>query len=338
MAHRIDAEDLRAAWRALAGEAGPGWRTIPVASDLPVRVRAGRHFPGNEEALLVGFEAPEVPPTPRLPQGRGFLVSRVELGSEDVGTVWIALSRLPAGNIDLFAEMAYDVLGVIYPRRGSGSRAVITALLGRIVAWQEFMERGRPPVLDPEAELGIFGEILVLRDLVATGLPSHEAVDAWEGPVRGLRDFRIRHGAIEVKSTLAEEGFPAKIGSLDQLDDSSVKPLFVAAVRLALKDSGQTLPALVADAYRRLQESPSALDGFADKLVRAGYLDAYSAHYERRFVCVSTRIVPVEEGFPRLIRGNIPREITSSRYVLDIDRVTTPGIELRQALHQLGAI
>jgi hypothetical protein len=338
MVRRIDAEDLRAAWRALAGEAGLGWRTIPVASDLPVKVRAGRHFPGNEEALLVGFEAAQVPPTPRLPQGRGFLVSRVELGSEDVGTAWIALSRLVAGNIELFAEMAHDVLGVIHARRGTDSRTVLIAFLARIIAWQEFMERGQPPVLGPDAEVGIFGEILILRDLVASGIPPLEAVSAWKGPVRGLRDFEIKHGAIEVKSTLAAEGFPAKIGSLDQLDDSSVKPLFVAAVRLALKDSGQTLPALVGDVNRRLQESASALDGFADKLVRGGYLEAFAAHYERRFTSVSTRIIPVGEGFPRLIRGNIAQEVSSARYVLDIDRITTPGIELRQVLLQLGAI
>ena len=59
-------------------------------------------------------------------------------------------------------------------------------------------------------------------------------LDAWQGPLNGLQDFFIGTGAIEVKATIAPQGFPAKISSLDQLDETQRQPLFLAGVRLAL--------------------------------------------------------------------------------------------------------
>jgi hypothetical protein len=44
-------------------------RAQPLALTGPRRLRAGRHFPGNEEALLVGFTSVHVPPAAQLPQG-----------------------------------------------------------------------------------------------------------------------------------------------------------------------------------------------------------------------------------------------------------------------------
>ena len=53
MALLTDREALLAAWRALADTTSQsGWRFIPIATHACCQLRAGRHFPGNEEALL----------------------------------------------------------------------------------------------------------------------------------------------------------------------------------------------------------------------------------------------------------------------------------------------
>ena len=74
-----DMDDLRAAWRALAGTGqGDGWQTIAIAADAPCSVLAARRKPGDEEAVLVGFRSVPAVPGSRLPQGHGFEVVRVE--------------------------------------------------------------------------------------------------------------------------------------------------------------------------------------------------------------------------------------------------------------------
>ena len=80
MALPSDEDELIAAWRALEGaDPAPGWRTIQIAGGNPSPLLAGRRFPENEEALLVGFAAARPPAPHVLPQGRGFASTRPNL-------------------------------------------------------------------------------------------------------------------------------------------------------------------------------------------------------------------------------------------------------------------
>jgi hypothetical protein len=337
MALRSEGEGLAAAWRALAGSrAVEGWRTIPIVPVGPCRLLAGRHFPGNEEALLVGFANIRIPPPGQLPQGRGFVVSEADLGHQGVGRVWIALCRQSAGSLDLFSMMADDVVATLEALKATEEDRVFKVLLGRIWAWQDFMQQGGDGVLGPDAEVGLFGELETLRSLLSAGLPASVATDAWQGPLDSVHDFILGTGAIEVKSTVSPGGFSALINSLEQLDDSLTRPLFLAAVRLALHESGLTLPEQVEALRDRLREHPAAVGRFDSRLLHAGFLDAAADRYSRRFHRVQSRLLPVSEGFPRLTKGNVPIQVRGARYELDLDLVVADDVALEAALQQLG--
>ena len=218
MAPPSDQDELAIAWRALgATEPREGWRTIPLAPALPLRVLAARSFPGNEEAILVGFRNVRVPPAQHLPQGRGFAVERVDPG---LGGVWIALSRQGTASLTLFSLMAQDVIGTLAGAAPGQEEAVLHAFLARIRAWQEFMLKGSDGVLGPDAEVGLLGELLFLGDLLRLPMEPSPVIEAWQGPLDGLQDFVLGTGAVEVKTTLVMGAFPAVVASLEQLDDS----------------------------------------------------------------------------------------------------------------------
>ena len=338
MAPRNEREELLAAWRALSGRPGTeGWHTITVAHGGPCPLLAGRRFPGNQEALLVGLDTARVPPAEQLPQGKGFSVMRAHFGRESERT-WIALCRQLEGSLDLFSQMAEDVVATLDALRGADGERLVRVFLSRIRAWQEFMRRGDDAVLGPEAEVGLYGEIKTLLALVDAGLAAASAVDAWQGPLDGLQDFPLGTGAIEVKTTVSPSGFPAKVGSLDQLDDSLIRPIFIAGVRLALSPAGRTLTELIASARDALREDSSALAAFDSRLIHAGFLDATDASYTRRFSLVGMHMLHVSDGFPRLTRTNVPLEISRALYDLDLDLVQGPGTEIPDALRQLGVI
>lgn len=339
MAQQTERDELRSAWRALAGSTAnaEGWSTIPLALTGQRRLRAGRHFPGNEEALLVGFTSVQVPPADQLPQGQGFLVSKVELGAEGSG-LWLALSRRSDGSLDMFTMMALDVISTLNDGSATAEERLFQLFLARIRAWQDFMRRGTETTLGPEAEIGLFGELVFLRSTMEVGLPSAVATEGWLGPMNGIQDFVLGGGAVEVKTTIATLGFPATIGSLEQLDDSSRQPLFLAAVRIGLNNAGMSLPTIIEDTRALLGENPAALHTFNIKLIHAGYLDAAAIHYKRTFAHVSTKIFHVKEGFPRLTRARIPQPIIQARYELDIDGVEADAIAIRMALEQLGVM
>jgi len=316
MARLID--EIQLAWNSIQTAQGTsGWNTVAVLPNHPGRFRAGRNFPNQCEALLAGFRKSEISRNEKLPEGLGFHVTRVN--SEQDGLVWLALTRSPNGNLELFSTMVSDVLqAVLATGTGDHSRE-LRAFLGRIRAWQEFMRKGAVP-LSAENEVGLVGEL------------------AWRGPLDGLRDFELGFGAIEVKTTIASAGMVAKIGSLEQLDDTNCKPIFLGAVKYALTESGQTLPEKISAIRTRLESHPITLSEFDDRVLAAGYMTAHAYQYHRRFSLRELAMLEVGENFPRLMHGNVTPGVISARYEINIEPLFSQDIGLTTALKKLEMI
>lgn len=339
MAPRSERDELAEAWRALRGLAdGPGWRTIPVCTGGPCRLLAGRQSPGDEEALLVDVGGAPVRAAVQLPQGRGFAVVQV-IVEATAPSAWIGITRRPGGSADLFAAMAEDIVRTLHGVTDVRRANLLRVLLDRIRAWQMFMDRGGDGVLGAEAEIGLLGELVLIGELVRAGVTGLTVCEGWEGPRDGVQDFRWRSGAIEVKTSSAPLGsFPARIGSIDQLDDTNVRPLFLAAVRLAEVESGRTLPEWVAGVRERLAGQEAALGTFNDRVLQGGYSDAQADRYARRFEVREVRVFTVNQMFPRLTRSTVPGGITEARYQMDLDVVRAPTLDLPAALASIGVL
>lgn len=338
MVRQIKPEDLEVAWRALAGESGlEGWRTISIVDQTRCRILAGRHFPGNEEAVLVGFSSECVPAAGNLPAGHGFAVKAVDLGVISGGCSWIGLVRQPAGRLDFFAMMANDVVSALMVS-GHEECELLGLFLGRVRAWQGFMERDREGVLSDEAELGLHGELVVLHSLLQSGLSHATAVRGWYGPLDGIHDFRFPTCAIEVKATATVGTFPTTVSSLEQLDDSLINALFLAGVRFRLDPAGENLPQRVDRIRQILQPDMPVLAAFDTRLLHAGFFPALSERYSRTFSHEITRIFRVEEGFPKITHGTVHRAIRKARYEIDLDFIDATDITLSSVLPLIGAL
>jgi hypothetical protein len=331
-------DEFLLAWSSLSGnDATPGWRAIALAPAGPVDVQAGRRSPDNAEAILLGFPSARLASTERLPEGQGFTVERAE--PEGVCTLRLALTRRAAGSAELFAVMACDVVGALDDAlsAGAGEARLLRVFVGRVSAWQEFMRKGSP-ALNAEAEVGLVGELALLRAIVDAGVPPALAIESWMGPFDAVQDFELGTGALEVKSTLSSAGFPAKIGSLEQLDTSTRVPLFLAGARLLQSDTGQRLPDLVQEIRDAAKNDMEAARLFSDRLIAVGYLDAHADRYVRRFTLAETRIIEVKDDFPRLTPGNVPPGISRATYEIDLDKVAGESITATDALRKLGAL
>jgi len=339
MAVSADIDDLHAAWRALAGtREGEGWMTIPVTTGAPCMLLAGRRLPGNEEAILVGFRNIRRVPESHLPQGHGFEVFWLSDDPTGGDRRWAALARRTGGSLELFIMMAEDLVRLLEGSRTGDEDNVLHRFLARIRAWQDFMDRHREGMLSPEAEVGLFGELVIIDLMIDAGVPERDVLDAWQGPLDSLQDFVLGSGGVEAKTTLSAGGFPVTISSLEQLDDSLRQPLFLAAVRLALDGTGMTLPAMADKIREKLQGNQAVLDTFEVRLVQAGLLQTAADRYSRCFLQTAISILPVQDGFPRLTKSDIHPAIRKAHYEIDLDLAGVRDIGLRRALELLGAI
>lgn len=333
---RLIESDISAAWSALETiKSEPGWQTLPVSTLGHCRIQAARHFPENEEAVLIGFELENPPASKKLPEGKGFRVEKVCDSKLGKNIFWVGLIRLKGGASEIFSGMVKDILTLLKDSSELPSDLLFSIFIGRIRAWQDFMSRPRS-ALSSEAETGLYGELCFLRLMLQKNIEAGEAINSWYGPMDGLQDFYLGSGAVEVKATLADKGFPAKIHSLEQLDDSMVQPMFVSAVRLKVGNSGTSLPALIEDIRKSLDSDRAAFSEFENRLLKAGYLDSHSEDYSRQYSTVEIRNILLDEKFPRLTPAFVPLGIRSARYEIDLDTIELPDIPESEMFKNLG--
>jgi len=314
-----------------------GWRIVSIFASRAAQVHVGRRFPGNEEALLVYFPGLVGTGLESFPHGNGFDVSKVDPGTGGPQGYWLAVQRMPEGDLNLFATMAADLASLV-EASNLDALALLRHLVARISAWQEFMGRGGTGALAPEPELGMVGELEVLTALLDRGVAPLRAVAAWQGPLDGLQDFVFGVSALEVKSTVSSIGFTIKIGSLDQLDDSLARPLVLVANKYALDGSGTTLVDRVLALRGFLAEFAEARAEFENRLLRGGVLDEHASQYTRRFRLESSEAFVVAGDFPRLVRSAVTPAIKSARYEIELGSVRNKRIEIGEAFALIGAV
>lgn len=329
-------EEFLLAWSSLSCETNvTGWQVISLPSAGPVEVKAGRRSPDNAEAVLLHFPTAQLARTERLPEGRGFIVEKAD-STTDEG-LKLAMTRQEAGSEDLFAAMSCDVVGAIDNAVASGASEskLLRIFIGRVFAWQQFMSRGAAP-LSLEAELGLIGELSFMVLLLESGAPMDMTLNGWVGPDDAPQDFMLGDGAIEVKATMSSASLSVKIGSLEQLDDSVVSPLFLAALRFSRDGEGLTLPEIILKLEKLLQGDAGAISFFRQKLLVAGYSETHISQYTRKFAFKECRIFSISESFPRLTHGLVTLGVIKALYEINLDNAHNYLTDLDAALIQLG--
>ena len=335
----LNNDDVLNAWKALSGSyEEEGWRSIPIVNLDNCTILAARKFPGNEEAILLGFTSARVQPTRLLPQSKGFKIEKSALPSNtNVDQEWLSLVRQPQGDLGLFSQMVSDIISTLSNSIDQNGERLYQLLLMRVKAWQEFMKKSQT-CLSPAEELGLMGELEVINQLLGENLPPDLIVESWVGPVDGIQDFNLGSGALEVKSTLSKEGFSAQIMSLNQLDDSVISPIFLYGCIFTLDQDGKSLPQTIRQIRDRLEESGPALESFNSILYRAGYLDSHAKDYSRSFTCEIHQTWIVNEHFPRLVPSNVPLNIRQVRYEIDLSELDDNLVSVEQMLKSLEVL
>ncbi|ONG41802.1 hypothetical protein BKE30_02900 [Alkanindiges hydrocarboniclasticus] len=327
-------QSLDAAWSALPTKAdASGWHSIPITRKADCTLLAARYLPDDEEALLFEFNSNiSLAPSLVLPDAYGFKVIPVPEAARPRG---VALSRKPGASKELFMLMATDIINMVAGTSYTDSSEIFGLVLNRIQAWQAFMKREQVR-LTLEAELGLSGELECLFQLIISGLPALSAVQAWVGPLDGIQDFEIGHGAIEVKSTAATLGFIIKINSLDQLDDSLRTPVFLCGCRFSIKPEGTALPERIQKLRDHLSGSYGASVLFEHLLLQAGYLECHAPLYTRKFLLRELCYWRINENFPKLVPGNVAAGIRAARYEVDLNLPDLEESGIQEVLSMLG--
>ena len=176
-------------------------------------------------------------------------------------------------------------------------------------------------ILSAEEVRGLFAELTFLLELIDRLASTTAAVEAWLGPEKSHQDFIFGNTAVEIKSLSGTERSTVRISSEDQLESLN-DALFLRIYRLSsLPDAAraQSLNEIVAAVQTRLAEA-EAIEAFDRKLVAHGYapLPDYDGP---RFVVSDAHSYRVGDGFPRLIRSQLPTGIAKVAYDIRLETI-----------------
>ena len=214
---------------------------------------------------------------------------------------------------DLFEGMCRTLSLAL--ENASDSSSSLAVSLAHIRRWKSFLS-GRSHLLSPEEVRGLFCELVFLLELLDYLDSPGLAVEAWLGPDKSHQDFIFGNTAVEIKSLSGTERSNIRISSEDQLESLN-EALFLRIYRLSNLSEfqgSQSLNEILAEVYSRLGDD-GAVDIFQRKLASQGY--APLAEYSMpKFVVSDLKSYRIVEGFPRLIRSQLPNGI--DRVVYDI--------------------
>jgi hypothetical protein len=244
----------------------------------------------------------------------------VDLRGGDPGTQRLVLTLERQVDRDLFEGLCHTLAAALEHATDSASSLAIS--LAHIRRWKTFLS-GRGQHLSAEEIRGLFAEIIFLLELIDRHASTAAAVEAWLGPERSHQDFIFGNTAVEVKSLSGTERSTVRISSEDQLESLN-DALFLRIYRLSnLADAtgARSLNEIVSAAQARLDEA-DAVEAFDRKLVAHGYapLPDYDAP---RFVVSEVRSYRVSEGFPRLMRSQLPEGIASVTYDIRLEAIAS---------------
>ena len=242
----------------------------------------------------------------------------VDLRAGDQGQQHLVLALERQVDRDLFEGLCRTLASSLEHATDSASSLAVS--LAHIRRWKTFLS-GRSQHLSIEEVRGLFAEIVFLTELIDRQMSSSAAVEAWLGPERSHQDFIFGNTAVEVKSLSGGERSSIRISSEDQLESLN-DALFLRVYRLSsLADAAgaRSLNEIVAAVQARLGEA-DAVEAFDRKLVAHGYapLPDYD---EPRFVVSDVRSYRVGDGFPRLMRSQLPPGIANVAYDIRLETI-----------------
>lgn len=163
--------------------------------------------------------------------------------------------------------------------------------------------------------MGLIGELLFLKDVLAPRMGLPFAIGAWRGPFGDEQDFAWAGTIVEVKTQGTSADRRLRISSEDQLDTSGSRIVICqqgVAVSSGDDDMAVSLNGLASMLFAAVENSPKARGKLALGLDAAGWREAPA--YDDRWMLVDRNYFEVVEGFPRIVRSDLRQGVEDVRY------------------------
>jgi hypothetical protein len=256
-------------------------------------------------------------------QGINFIKRNSESGH---GELILLLNNKEDGPI--FYKICEDLILTI--KQNERPETMISLVEQRLQRWQELLKKGNTNGLSVELQMGLFSELIFIKDYLSKAIGIEQSIVSWVGPEFDKQDFLLDKSIVEIKSYRTSKGQLVNISSLQQLH-SEKHPLFLVAFGLTRSENGSTIKNVVDEILLSSQLSSQAIDMFNLKLVDYGYIPEFQNEPFASFILDNARFYSVKEDFPR-IPLSIAVEIIKVSYTIDLSKCNAYEVTFNQLI------
>jgi len=303
---KITPEILEKQWNSISYTDG-GF--LQIDTQHPLEWYIGYQSISQRTLLLVSDVAIEA-----IESSKSLIVSRRRRETDDRWTLSFELLRNEQQSV--FAILCSDVIE--HSRSAACEVDALELVINRYKQWSKLLESQRSGLMDEHRRKGLLGELLFLETRITVSGTAVSAIRGWAGADGADQDFVYPDGWFEVKS-IGISAISVTISSLEQLDCANAGELIIQRIDKATPDKAGAFS--LNDVVYRISEAligvSEAIDLFRAKLSAYGYIDLQE-YSEQKYYHTGTARYRVDESFPKLTAKNIPQQIVSSHYELNI--------------------
>ena len=234
--------------------------------------------------------------------------------NEDIIELFLILSNKEEWEI--FLSLCEDLVAVT--KKYNSDITMIIAVENRLKRWQQLLRQERNLALTIEKQMGLFSELLCLRDFVAKKASVKQSIVSWVGPEADKQDFLLDDIIIEVKSHRTTKGDFAYISSYHQLN-SDKEPLYLFSYALTISENGQSIEDISQDIKLLVADEPNEIvEQFDSKLADYGYVPELNREPLQKFIVDKLKVFHVSDSFPKISAKDIKCQIIAVKYTIDL--------------------
>jgi len=270
----------------------------------------------GRRALAIEVDTAAVPPDLEYPSGLGFDVVAMPVSTGPAGITRLILTESGDTGDPVFTALAENLIELLEGAEEQNN--AITRFVQRLIRWQTFMRKDRGEGLSLNERIGLFGELIIIREFfITSGYPAI-GINSWKGFEQAKHDFQTQFGNLEVKTTSANTPSGFHVSNIAQLDSAQNSPLYLGFVETEVSANGhETLSDIIDSIRTRLD--PTSLIEFNDGLIEYGYIDAHADRYQdQKFTFRRLRYYEVTADFPKIQRDTLTNGVERVRYEVAI--------------------
>ena len=237
---------------------------------------------------------------------------------------------------DFFVKLINLILIKVYLEKLNGEKSINCFLKNLIFAKDFFEEENVPRKLTAEEQIGLFGEIQILKEILGKKFNLGTSLSSWTGPSK-KHDFTLPNTLLEIKTTSTDTK-KINTSSTNQIAPVYDKKLKLIFVQIKKNINGLSLHEVI-DNYSKIlkEESELLFNYFILKLTQCRYLDIHKSEYKQKYKIDKLNFFNINENFPYIKEYVVPDGLSdlSITYKIDLEKCEDFRINEEELINNL---